>query len=76
MVPRRIHRHHYHDYRPYFRGSVFYAPHRHHHRVYAFPVYVDGYLAYPLHTYCGDAYFPGHYGHGGGRGHFGLHFNF
>jgi len=75
-VPRHIYRRHYGDYGSYYRGSVFYGPHRHHHRVYYFPVYIDGFVQYQPHAYCGDAFYPDHYGHDGVRGHLGLHFNF
>jgi hypothetical protein len=70
----------YGDYGRYFRGTVFYAPHHHPHRVFYFPVLVNGYVEYLPHAYCGDAFFPGQYGYGGAyggaRGYFDLHLRF
>lgn len=48
-VPARIHAHHVHDYRSYSVGHVYFAPHRHAHVVYAFPVRGR----YVPHVYCG-----------------------
>jgi len=39
-------------YRPYYRGRVFYEPHRHHHAVYHFPVYRNDRRSYEPHYYC------------------------
>jgi len=39
-------------YRPYYRGRVFYEPHRHHHSVYQFPVYRNDRRFYEPHYYC------------------------
>lgn len=43
--------------RPYYAGRVFYGPHRHHHVVYHFPVFVGGVVRYRPYTYCGDRLF-------------------
>jgi hypothetical protein len=75
VAPRHLYRQHYRDYDRYYRGSVFYAPHRHSHRVYLFPVIIDGYAEYRPYAYCGDAYYPDHYGYYDGP-RFGLHFSF
>jgi len=50
-VPARIETYHAHDYRPYTVGHVYFAPHRHAHVVYAFPVRGR----YVPHVYCGGA---------------------
>ena len=63
-VPRRVHRTHYERYAPYFYGTVFYGPHRHHHRVYHFPVVVDGYATYQPYAYCEGSYYRDHYAGG------------
>jgi hypothetical protein len=79
VPPHRLYRRDYRAYDRYFHGAFYYAPHRHHHRVYHFPVIVGGYTEYRPYAYCGDAYFAGHYGYApydGARGHFGLHFTF
>ncbi|NIM00789.1 MAG: hypothetical protein GTN89_07730 [Acidobacteria bacterium] len=56
-VPHRI-RHHRRDlYRPYFEGTVYFAPHRHRHSVYLFPVRIGGVWTYREHYYCDDALF-------------------
>ena len=51
---RHEHRHRYGD---YYYGRVYHGGHRHHHRVYRFPVYVEGALAYRPYAYCGDRYY-------------------
>ena len=79
VAPHYLYRHDYPAYDRYYRGSVYFGPHRHSHRIYLFPVIVGGYTEYRPYAYCGDAYFPGHYGYDrydGARGHFGLHFSF
>jgi hypothetical protein len=79
VAPHYLYRRDYPAYDHYFRGSAYYAPHRHSHRIYLFPVIVGGYTQYRPYAYCGDGYFPGHYGYDrydGAHGHFGLHFNF
>jgi hypothetical protein len=40
-------------YAPYYRGSVYFEPHGHHHAVYHFPVRTGyGYAPYTPHHYC------------------------
>lgn len=56
-IPRRIHHHRRHKYRPYFEGTVYFAPHRHRHAVYQFPVRVGRGWSYREHFYCGDELF-------------------
>lgn len=74
VVPERLYYRDYATYDRFYRGSVYYAPHHHSHRVYLFPVIVDGYTEYRPYAYCGDAYFPGQYVYGGPS--FGLPFGF
>lgn len=58
VVPRVIHKHHHHSYRPYYHGQIFFPAHRHYHPVYHFPVLIDsGYYAYQPHYYCGSSLF-------------------
>ncbi len=60
-IPRRIQRHHGDRYRSYFDGYAYFAPHRHRHSVYRFPVFDHGSWSYRSHQYCeGDRF----YGHG------------
>ena len=56
-IPRRIHDHRRHEFRSYFEGTVYFAPHRHRHPVYRFPVRVGRGWAYREHFYCGDELF-------------------
>jgi hypothetical protein len=52
VVPHRIVRSA--AYAPYYSGRVYYAPHRHAHAVYAFPVYSPyGVVSYAPSYYCG-----------------------
>jgi hypothetical protein len=44
-------------YEPYYRGHAHYAPHRHDHAVYYFPVPVAHGYAYEPHYYCRGALF-------------------
>jgi hypothetical protein len=79
VVPHHLHHRDYRSYDRYYRGPVYYAPHHHQHRVYLFPVIIGGYTEYRPYAYCGEAYFPGHYGYApydGAHGHLGLHFSF
>lgn len=39
-------------YSPYFDGRVYYAPHRHHHARYLFPVFLNGAVVYQPYFYC------------------------
>ena len=57
VVPRAIHRHHVGKYERYYHGRSYYRPHRHHHTVYAFPVFYDMYgYPYPDPAYVPYAY--------------------
>ncbi len=57
-IPQRIHDHRRHVYRPYFEGSVYFAPHRHRHSVYLFPVRIGRGWSFREHVYCdGDLFF-------------------
>jgi hypothetical protein len=47
----------YRDYDRYYHGRVYHRAHRHHHRVYAFPVFVRGAVHYEPYAYCDDAFF-------------------
>jgi len=41
-------------YSPYFDARVYYAPHRHHHARYLFPVFLNGAVVYQPYLYCGS----------------------
>jgi hypothetical protein len=58
-VPRTIHRAHVNSFRSFSRGTSYYAPHRHHHAVYHFPVYAGSRVVYRPYYYCNDALFIG-----------------
>lgn len=53
-VPRHIVHHDVYRYDPYYAGSAYFAPHRHAHVVYAFPVYTAYDVSYEPHYYCDD----------------------
>lgn len=53
-VPRVIASVHRGHYSPYFDGRVYYAPHRHHHARYLFPVFLNGAVVYQPYFYCGS----------------------
>ncbi len=75
VVPQRIHSHDRRDFRPYFRGSLYYRPHRHHHDVYYFPVYTGHGYSYQPRYYCESELFVG--GHAGYHGRdFSIHIDF
>lgn len=57
VVPRSIHTYRVRSYRPYYYGRVYYAPHRHYHTLYSFPVYGYGEPIYYPYAYCGDSLF-------------------
>ena len=42
---------------PYVAGRTYFAPHRHYHARYRFPVLVNGIVAYEPYSYCGDRLF-------------------
>ena len=56
-VPRRFRAHERRAYHQYYRGRSYYRPHRHHHEVYRFPVYLRGRIIYQPYAYCGDQVF-------------------
>jgi hypothetical protein len=56
-VPQVITVEHRGDYRPYFSGRSYYAPHHHYHAAYRFPVWVNGVVAYRSYAYCDDHLF-------------------
>ena len=73
-VPARIGHAHVEHYRPYYQGRAYYAPHRHHHTVYDFPVRIrSGYVVRP-HYYCGGDLYGGHVAYRGPRVSFGIRF--
>lgn len=41
--------------RPFLAGDFYFAPHRHRHVVYSFPVVVGGVVTHRPHVYCGGA---------------------
>jgi hypothetical protein len=51
-VPQVIAVEHRGDYRPYFTGRSYYAPHNHYHAAYRFPVWVNGAVVYRTYPYC------------------------
>jgi len=59
-IPRRIHDHRRHEFRSFFEGSVYFAPHRHRHSIYRFPVRVDHGWSYREHAYCNDELYLDH----------------
>ncbi|HKQ96406.1 MAG TPA: hypothetical protein VJV75_00880 [Candidatus Polarisedimenticolia bacterium] len=56
-VPQVITVEHRGDYRPYYSGRSYYAPHHHYHAAYRFPVWVNGVVAYRSYPYCDDHLF-------------------
>ena len=54
-IPARIHRGDFDRYRPYFQGSLYFAPHRHSHVLYSFPVYGEFGMRYEDRYYCEGA---------------------
>jgi len=56
-IPRHIRHQRRHEYRPFFEGTVYFAPHRHRHSVYLFPVRVGRGWSYREHYYCNDDLF-------------------
>lgn len=74
-VPARIHRREIDLYRPYFRSRTYYAPHRHDHLVYDFPVRTRRGYVYSPHRYCdGRLFTGGRIEFHGRRVHFGIDF--
>lgn len=55
VIPRLIAREQYGAYSPWYRGSVFFAPHHHVHTVYYFPVYTPAGLVLQPTYYCGTS---------------------
>ena len=51
-VPLAIHAAHLRHLEVFFGGNVYYAPHRHLHASYAFPVWLDGAVVYQPYAYC------------------------
>jgi hypothetical protein len=51
-VPAAIHRAHLRHLDAFFGGRTYYAPHRHHHDSYAFPVWVGETVVYQPYSYC------------------------
>lgn len=80
-IPERIHDHHRRHLEVFFGGHTYYAPHRHQHVVYRYPVWVGPEVYYRPYTYCGDRLFTrvdvrprlwvdwGHGSHGAWCGH-------
>lgn len=59
-IPVALHRDVAHDLEVFFVGSPYYGPHRHHHSVYSFPVWIDGSVSYRPFVYCNDRLFDGY----------------
>ena len=45
------------EYGRFYAGRAFYAPHRHYHPTYRFPVLVNGVVVYRPYSYCGEHIF-------------------
>jgi hypothetical protein len=74
VIPGHIGHGHAHVYRPYYHGRTFFAPHRHYHAVYYFPVYTpSGYVLRP-HSYCGGSLHRTHVAYRGPRISIGVSF--
>ncbi len=58
-IPGRIGHKQRREYRRFYRGSFYFAPHRHRHSVYGFPVYSGFGVSYRPYTYCGERPFVG-----------------
>jgi hypothetical protein len=56
-IPERIHSHHREHLEVFFGGNEYYGPHRHHHPVYRYPVWVGQEVFYRPYAYCGDRLF-------------------
>jgi hypothetical protein len=61
VVPHRLR--HVDTYDRYYSGRVYFAPHRHVHLVYAFPVYTPYGVEYDPYYYCGDDLYVEHPGY-------------
>ena len=60
-IPHRIHGNRRNVVREYHEGSVYFAPHRHRHAVYVFPVRIGHSWGFREHFYCdGDLFFDHH----------------
>ena len=59
VIPQRIYARDHHVFSRHHQGRIFYAPHRHHHAVYDFPVYTRYGYVYRPHYYCDGALFLG-----------------
>jgi hypothetical protein len=53
-IPAEIHRSHVRNLEVFLGGNAYYAPHRHHHATYNFPVSVDGGVVYRSYSYCNN----------------------
>lgn len=51
-IPVEIHGEFAGDLDPFLAGSVYFAPHRHYHETYSFPVWIDGAVYYRPYVYC------------------------
>ena len=56
-IPERIHDRHRAHLQVFFGGDAYYAPHRHNHHVYRYPVWVGQQVYYRPYLYCGDRLF-------------------
>lgn len=74
VVPRVITEHYVDDYAPYYGGSAYFAPHRHVHEIYVFPVAVDGVWHHRPHAYCGGRLYDRHVSFSGRRLSFDVRF--
>lgn len=53
-IPAEIHRNHVQNLEVFLGGHVYYAPHRHNHATYNFPVSIDGRVDYRPYSYCNN----------------------
>ncbi len=64
-VPRKMTKRHYRKYESYYYGRSWHRDHNHYHKVYRFPVSINGHYTYQPHAYCDGAFFQ--------VGHFTIH---
>ncbi len=74
VVPQRIGRKHFANYRPYYQRSVYFRPHRHRHDQYRFPVYNGYRYVMRSHYYCEGQLYGGHVAYNGRHGGFRIDF--
>ncbi len=74
VVPQRIGRKHFANYRPYYERNVYFRPHRHQHSLFLFPVFNGYRYVMRPHYYCEGELYGGHVAYNGRRGGFRIDF--